>query len=131
MLLLIVIRRDYEAETATANTTLNMLPSVERNLEPINGTANYRIYDLKKGKEDKHWFDGRGLGLQHMKCVRKGNCEKLNYSTCLGAKLPYKYTSLDLTISRDQYDVRERLSKYEVLRHIPKCWAVIQVYIAL
>lgn len=96
-------------------------------LEPISGTSNFRIYGGKKGKEDKHWMDGRGLSMQHVQCVRKGSCEKLNFSTCLGSKLPYEYTSLDLTISHSQKDIEERLNNSMALKHVPKCWAVIQV----
>ncbi|XP_005186442.2 protein smoothened isoform X1 [Musca domestica] len=96
-------------------------------LEPINGTSNFRIY--KKGKDDKHWLDGRGLSMQHVQCVRKGNCEKLQFSTCLGVKLPYTHTSLDLTISHSQKDIQERLKNMMALKHVPKCWAVIQPFI--
>lgn len=109
-------------------SVVNTLPTIiKTKLEPINGTKNFRIYGGKKGKEDKHWLDGRSLGMQHVQCVRKGNCEKLNFSTCLGAKIPYGYTSLDLTISHTQKDVQERLNKYMALKHVPKCWSVIQV----
>ncbi|XP_075153385.1 smoothened, frizzled class receptor [Haematobia irritans] len=103
--------------------------SLQTTLEPINGTSNFRIYGSKKGKEDKHWMDGRGLTMQHVKCVRKGSCEKLNFSTCLGAKLPYEYTSLDLTISHSQKDIQERLNNSLALKHVPKCWAVIQPFL--
>lgn len=114
--------------TSAASTVVNTLPTVlQTKLEAINGTKNFRIYGGKKGKEEKHWLDGRGLGMQHVQCVRKGNCEKLNYSTCLGAKIPYEYTSLDLTISHSQAVVQERLQKYMALKHVPKCWSVIQV----
>uniref|UniRef100_A0A1I8PGR5 Protein smoothened n=1 Tax=Stomoxys calcitrans TaxID=35570 RepID=A0A1I8PGR5_STOCA len=98
-------------------------------LEPINGTSNFRIYGSKKGKDDKHWMDGRGLSMQHVKCVRKASCEKLKFSTCLGAKLPYEYTSLDLTISHSQKDIQERLNNSMALKHVPKCWAVIQPFL--
>ncbi|KAM7352157.1 smoothened, frizzled class receptor isoform 2-T2 [Cochliomyia hominivorax] len=112
------------------STVVNTLPTIiETKLEPINGTKNFRIYGGKKGKEEKHWLDSRGLGMQHVQCVRKGNCEKLNYSTCLGAKIPYQYTSLDLTISHSQTDVQERLQKYMALKHVPKCWSVIQPFL--
>lgn len=110
---------------------VNALPTtIQATLEPINGTRNFRIYGGKKNKEEKHWLDGRGLGMQHVQCVRKGTCEILNFTTCLGAKIPYSYTSLDLTISHTQSDVQERLNKYMTLKHMPKCWTVIQVGIA-
>lgn len=116
-------------------------------IEPIFGSQNYRIngeniqhkfvtehgvtIDLqfvgKKGKDDKPWFDGRDI--RHIHCVRPGRCEKLKNSTCFGSKLPYQHTSLDLTDSLNQDESRERLYNYEALRNIPKCWAVIQVFI--
>lgn len=112
------------------SAVVNALPTTAQAiLEPINGTQNFRIYGGKKNKEEKHWLDGRGLGMQHVQCARKGNCEKLNFTTCLGATIPYKYTSLDLTISHTQSDVQERLNKYMTLKHMPKCWTVIQVSI--
>lgn len=101
--------------------------SVRVNLETINGTRNYRIHGSKKSLEDKHWLDGRGLGMQPTECVRPSHCQPLIFSTCLGAKIPYEYTSLDLTFDQDQRAVKERLEKYQTLKYIPKCWSVIQV----
>ncbi|XP_073826630.1 smoothened, frizzled class receptor isoform X2 [Musca autumnalis] len=110
--------------SSTTSTATRNIP-----LEPINGTSNFRIYGGKKGKDDKHWLDGRGLSMQHVQCVRKGNCEKLQFSTCLGVKMPYEYTSLDLTISHSQKDIQERLKNMMALKHVPKCWAVIQPFV--
>lgn len=93
-------------------------------LEPIPGTRDFRI-NSKKDQDDKPWFDGRDLRFIH--CVRPAKCEKLKNSTCFGSKLPYAYTSLDLTDSFTQEESREKLYNYEALRNIPKCWAVIQV----
>ncbi|KAJ6646366.1 Protein smoothened [Pseudolycoriella hygida] len=95
-------------------------------IEPIVGSQNYRI-NGKKGKDDKPWFDGRDI--RHIHCVRPGKCEKLKNSTCFGSKLPYQFTSLDLTDSLSQDESRERLYNYEALRNIPKCWAVIQPFL--
>lgn len=80
----------------------------------------------KKGKDDKPWFDSRG-DMRHIHCVRPGKCEKLRFSTCLGSKIPYLYTSLDLTDNFSQEQTHERLSNYQALQHVPRCWAVIQV----
>uniref|UniRef100_A0A1A9WK74 Protein smoothened n=1 Tax=Glossina brevipalpis TaxID=37001 RepID=A0A1A9WK74_9MUSC len=116
-------------DAATSSSVINMLaPNLEtHHMERINGSINYRLYGGKKAKEDKHWLDGRGLGMQ--KCVRHGNCEKLSFSTCLGAKIPYEYISLDLTTFDDQRDIEEHLKKFQALRHVPKCWAVIQPFL--
>lgn len=116
--------------TSSLPSVINALPltSIQTELEAINSTSNFRIYGGKKGKEEKHWLDGRGgIGMQHIQCVRKGSCERLQFSTCLGAKIPHQFSSLDLTMSHSQKDVQERLAKYQALKHIPKCWAVIQV----
>uniref|UniRef100_A0A1A9VDU4 FZ domain-containing protein n=1 Tax=Glossina austeni TaxID=7395 RepID=A0A1A9VDU4_GLOAU len=48
--------------------------------------------------------------------------------TCLGAKIPYEYTSLDLTTFDDQTDVEEHLGKFQALKHVPKCWTVTYVF---
>lgn len=89
-------------------------------------SADDQKFTGKKGKDDKPWFDGRDI--RHIHCVRSGRCEKLKNSTCFGSKLPYQFTSLDLTDSLNQDESRERLYNYEALRYIPKCWAVIQVH---
>lgn len=109
------------ATTFTSTTVI-----LQTDLEPINGTLNYRI-NGKKNRDNKPWFDGRGLDMQHTQCVRHGRCEKLVNSTCLGAKISYTSTSLDLTDYQNQDQMLKHLSSYRALRHVPKCWAVIQV----
>lgn len=37
-------------------------------------------------------------------CRRKATCQPLNYTTCLGAKLPYTKTSLDLVPNLETQD---------------------------
>ncbi|EDW03985.1 protein smoothened [Drosophila grimshawi] len=110
------------AAAATANS------STQVDLEPINGTTNYRLYG-KKGKDDKPWFDG--LDSRHIQCVRRGRCLEVNstHNTCFGSKLPYAYTSLGLTDYRKERELDEVLSSYYALRHVPKCWAVIQPFL--
>ncbi|KAL7739389.1 hypothetical protein ACLKA6_002457 [Drosophila palustris] len=102
--------------------------STEVDLEPINGTMNYRLYG-KKGKDDKPWFDG--IDSRHIQCVRRGRCLEVNttHNTCLGSKLPYALTSLGLTDFRKEKELDEALSGYYALRHVPKCWAVIQPFL--
>ncbi|XP_017856969.1 PREDICTED: protein smoothened isoform X1 [Drosophila arizonae] len=97
-------------------------------LEPINGTMNYRLYG-KKGKDDKPWFDG--LDNRHIQCVRRGRCLEVNgtHNTCFGSKLPYALTSLSLTDYRKEKELNEALGSYYALRHVPKCWAVIQPFL--
>lgn len=47
----------------------------------------------------------------------------------MGSLLPKGYisTSIDLTDSYSLEQTLERLNMFQALRHIPKCWAVIQV----
>ncbi|XP_067623011.1 protein smoothened [Eurosta solidaginis] len=108
--------------------TPHTLEAIQTDLEPINGTLNYRI-NGKNNRDNKPWFDGRALDMQHTQCVRHGRCEKLVNVTCLGAKIPYDYTSLDLTDYRSQEHMLKHLSSYRALRHVPKCWAVIQPFL--
>lgn len=112
------------ATTYTSTTTV----TIQTDLEPINGTINYRI-NGKKNRDNKPWFDGRGLDMQHTQCVRQGRCERLVNSTCLGTKIPYSLTSLDLTDYQSQDQMLKHLSSYRALRHVPKCWAVIQPFL--
>lgn len=110
----------------STKSTSSTTSSPQFELEPINGTKNYRLYS-KKGKDDKPWFDG--LDNRQVQCVRRGHCLEANSTdnTCLGSKLPYTQTSLGLTDYRKVKDLDEVLSAYYALRHVPKCWAVIQV----
>lgn len=110
--------------TTGSRTNINIAEDDLILLEPINGTRDFRI-NSKKDQDDKPWFDGRDLRFIH--CVRPAKCEKLQNNTCFGSKLPYAFTSLDLTDSRTQAESQEKLYMYEALRNIPKCWAVIQV----
>lgn len=47
----------------------------------------------------------------------------------MGSPLPKGYvsTSIDLTDSYSMEQTLERLNVFQALKHIPKCWAVIQV----
>ena len=40
--------------------------------------------------------------------------------------LPYTSVSYSFTGLRHYWDVQSRLSDWSALRHVPKCWAVIQ-----
>lgn len=62
-------------------------------------------------------------------CQKPAKCQVLNYTTCMGMKLPYFSTSLELTDLSSQEKVQEKLHYYKYLRYIPKCWAVIQPFL--
>lgn len=77
------------------------------------------------GYLDKSLFD-----TNPQYCKRNAKCEELETSKCMGAKLPYHQTTLDLTDLSSQSKVQEKLQLYEqYLRYIPKCWAVIQPFL--
>lgn len=114
------------SDTHSSKTVTNANASISFTLETINGTGNFRITG-KKGKEDKTWFDGREM--KQIYCVRPAKCEELTNSTCLGSNLPYSSTSLILADSDSQRETIEKLNAFQALRHIPKCWAVIQPFL--
>ncbi|XP_074097870.1 smoothened, frizzled class receptor [Cotesia typhae] len=58
---------------------------------------------------------------------RSATCVKLKYGNCMGTNLTYSMTSLDLIPERTTQDlIEERLRLLQSLRHIPRCWAVVQ-----
>ncbi|KAF7282687.1 hypothetical protein GWI33_002154 [Rhynchophorus ferrugineus] len=86
----------------------------------------------------RHKSKGKGLGyldkslfdINPQYCKRNAKCEDLETTKCMGAKLPYHVTTLDLTDLSSQAKVQEKLQLYEqYLRYIPKCWAVIQPFL--
>ncbi|XP_049856044.1 smoothened homolog [Schistocerca gregaria] len=63
-------------------------------------------------------------------CRRPAKCQKLNYTSCMGMKLPYEWTTLELVPDVDSQDsVQERLQVWQKLRRLPKCWSVIQPFL--
>ncbi|XP_018796507.1 PREDICTED: protein smoothened [Bactrocera latifrons] len=116
------------ANTLATSYTSTTTVTIQTDLEPINGTINYRI-NGKKNRDNKPWFDGRGLDMQHTQCVRHGRCERLVNNTCFGANITYSLTSLDLTDYQNQDQMLKHLSNYRALRNVPKCWAVIQPFL--
>lgn len=94
-------------------------------MEQINETRNFRMVG-KKGKEDKTWFDGREMNYVY--CVRPAKCVSFKNLTCLGSNLPYTNISFSLTDAYNHRETMEKLNAFQALRHIPKCWAVIQVF---
>ncbi|CRL01467.1 CLUMA_CG014359, isoform A [Clunio marinus] len=98
-------------------------------LEPINGTKNFRMHG-KKSKDDKWTWEGREG--RYIYCVREAEakCEELEYTKqCFGRNIPYPSTTLDLTKYYSQDQSLEQLISYQALKHVPKCWAVIQPFL--
>ncbi|KAG7209538.1 hypothetical protein KM043_015618 [Ampulex compressa] len=60
-------------------------------------------------------------------CHRSAKCVQMQRSTCMGTRLPYTTTTLDLIPEHTTQElIEERLHILQGLRHIPKCWAVVQ-----
>lgn len=98
-------------------------------LEPINGTHNFRMHG-KKTKDDKWTWEGREG--RYIYCVRESQskCEELKYTKqCFGQNITYPSTTLDLTKYYSQDQSLEKLISYQALKHVPKCWAVIQPFL--
>lgn len=72
-------------------------------------------------------YDKTLLDLNY--CQKKAKCETLKYTTCMGAKLPYHSSTLNLTDLTTEEQAQERLQLYQYLRYVPKCWAVIQPFL--
>ncbi|KAF5296626.1 hypothetical protein FQA39_LY12454 [Lamprigera yunnana] len=112
----------FEQSNSLENET-----SLSESLQPIRhlDTKRYRSKDLFMHDRFNPLLSD--INLQY--CRRPAKCESLNYTTCMGSKLPYSSTSLDLTNSTSQENVQEKLQIYKHLRYIPKCWAVIQPFL--
>ncbi|XP_023023019.1 smoothened, frizzled class receptor [Leptinotarsa decemlineata] len=101
----------------------------ENNLFRKEETPYLRHREQKKSKDisSRNFDQLFDLNLQY--CRRPAKCQDLNYTTCMGAKLPYHSTTLELTDLKTQEQVQEKLQLYKYLRYIPKCWAVIQPFL--
>lgn len=71
--------------------------------------------------------DAAFLNLQY--CRKAAKCHRMNYTTCMGVKLPYTSSTLELTGLASEEQVQEMLQLYHYLKYIPKCWAVIQPFL--
>lgn len=104
----------------------------ERQTKHINNLSRNRskdnIFDQRPVFSLNRFFPILGEGLEY--CKMPAKCIPLNYSTCMGMKLPYSQTSLDLIDElRSQEQAQELLRDWRRLIHIPKCWAVIQPFL--
>ncbi|KAI1289459.1 Protein smoothened [Halotydeus destructor] len=58
-------------------------------------------------------------------CSKEAQCIPLQSNSCFDVNLPYKFTSITSKFTNEQ-QVRSYLSKFEVIRKIPRCWTVLQ-----
>lgn len=84
-----------------------------RDLDLIHGSSRrYKVNDIIDNPVfllDRLSSSDGARSLPH--CHRKAICQTLNYTTCLGAKLPYNKTTLDLVpslVSQEQIMVRTK-----------------------
>ncbi|XP_017776095.1 PREDICTED: protein smoothened isoform X2 [Nicrophorus vespilloides] len=84
---------------------------------------------IKRYRSNESYIDKSLIDLDLKYCQRPARCESLKHQTCMGSKLPYQSTTLDLTDLMSQEEVQEKLMTYQYLRYIPKCWAVIQPFL--
>ncbi|KAJ8965138.1 hypothetical protein NQ314_004363, partial [Rhamnusium bicolor] len=121
-----VVHKSFEA-----NSTGNYDYRLQADISKTEITPHIRHSELKKPKDinnnDRYLDKLFDLNLGY--CQRPAKCLVLNYTTCMGAKLPYHSTTLELTDLKSQEKVQEKLQLYQYLRFIPKCWAVIQPFL--
>lgn len=110
--------------TATIPTSSDKPDDEYLDLIPING-RDFRS-NITKDISGKPWHDDRKERFI-TRCLRPTKCEKIQNSSCFGTKIPYKFTSVELTDLGSQENSVRKLNQLEALRNVPKCWAVIQV----
>lgn len=92
---------------------LNLKNSHEKNgyfrglssLEQTTGVYQHLKYNELKWlrSKDERYLDKSLRDLDY--CKRPGKCEVLNYTSCMGSKLPYESSTLDLTNLKSQNEV--------------------------
>ncbi|XP_006616295.1 protein smoothened [Apis dorsata] len=69
----------------------------------------------------------RELPSDSFNCHRHAKCVEMQKNTCMGTRLPYSTTTLELIPEHITQDIiEEKLHVLQTLRHVPKCWAVVQ-----
>lgn len=117
------------ASISRASIYPDLVESTRPSLEPINGTQNFRMHG-KKAKDDKWTWESREG--RYIYCVRESEakCQELeDPKQCFGQNIPYPSTTLDLTKYYSQDQSLEKLISYQALKHVPKCWSVIQPFL--
>lgn len=109
--------------------------SSEHELNSNNGENNtWKDMDLAprhRIKDSNYLMDRYPIGSPDVStCRKKVQCVPLQKSTCMGTKLPYTSTTLDLIPERVTQDIiEERLYLLQALKHVPKCWSVVQPFL--
>lgn len=116
-------RNAVKAEFSLTSSPSNVdVPDDEQlDLEAINGTNDY-LSTITKDITGKPWDESRIT-----RSLRLAKCEQLQNSTCFGAEIQYKFTSIQLSNESSQGNSLRKLNQLEASRFVPMCWAVIQV----
>lgn len=121
-----IVNADFN--TIALNVDNDKLDDEYLDLVPING-RDFRS-NITKDISGKPWhLDDDRKERYIIRCVRPTKCEKILNNTCFGGKIPYKFTSVELSDLGTQENSIRKLNQLEALRNVPKCWAVIQVRI--
>lgn len=96
-------------------------------LEPIAGTHDF-LSNITRDISDKPWDDGRKEN-RITRSLRSAKCERVQNSTCFGAKIAWKFTSIQLSNEESQEQSLRKLYQLEASRYVPRCWAVIQPFL--
>ncbi|XP_031627808.1 protein smoothened [Contarinia nasturtii] len=86
------------------------------------------LSNITKDISGKPWHDDREQNYI-IRCLRPAKCERIQTNTCFGSKIPYKYTSGQLSEEGNQESNIKKLNQLEALRNVPKCWEVIQPFL--
>ncbi|XP_022199353.2 protein smoothened [Nilaparvata lugens] len=101
--------------------------------EPSNGFSAFGFINsprLKDSSAANRLFISHSPEDDAAYCRIPAKCVPLNYSHCMGTRLPYSKTSLDLVNGlRSQEQAQEQLNLLQGLINLPKCWVVIQPFL--
>lgn len=98
----------------------------DEHLDLISINGRDFLSNITKDISGKPWDDGREPKYT-IRYLRQTKCERLQNNTCFGGKIPYKFTSGQLSEEGNQEQNIKKLKQLEALRNVPKCWEVIQV----
>ena len=63
-------------------------------------------------------------------CARNAKCQPMVNTTCLGTTVSHSYTSHVLANdSMSLGDIHEKLTMWQGLQYVPKCWEVVQPFL--
>ncbi|KAJ8688141.1 hypothetical protein QAD02_023936 [Eretmocerus hayati] len=101
-----------------------LVHSHQRNNNSDNNTELDLNINSQRSKEFSHPLPA------NVGCKRQAKCITMTNATCMGTRLPFSSTTLDLVpVPTTEGLIREKLHELQALKHIPKCWAVVQPFL--